>query len=118
MLLHKVVCCRSGAAQPRRSCKGRSAFPIQPHSLRGLTSAVLPVSITGMLIDGVGKPAHADVCSRALTKTDLIEEVTRVTELLQKEAAVIVECILDSMVKAIERGDKIEIRGFGTFRTR
>jgi integration host factor subunit beta len=53
-----------------------------------------------------------------LTKTDLIEEVARVTELLQKDAAVIVECIFDSMVKAIERGDKIEIRGFGTFRTR
>ena len=55
---------------------------------------------------------------KVLTKTDLIEELAKVTELPQKEAAVIVECILDSMVKAIERGDKIEIRGFGTFRTR
>jgi integration host factor subunit beta len=53
-----------------------------------------------------------------LTKTDLIEEVARVAELPQKEATVIVEHILDSMVHAIERGDKVEIRGFGTFRTR
>ena len=53
-----------------------------------------------------------------LTKTDLIEEVARVAELPHKEATVIVEHILDSMVHAIERGDKVEIRGFGTFRTR
>ena len=53
-----------------------------------------------------------------LTKTDLIEEVARVAELPQKEAAVIVEHIFDSIVHAIERGDKVEIRGFGTFRTR
>jgi integration host factor subunit beta len=69
-------------------------------------------------MDGNGTAAQNGVGCRVLTKTDLIEEVARVTELLQKEAAVIVECILDSMVKAIERGDKIEIRGFGTFRTR
>jgi nucleoid DNA-binding protein len=53
-----------------------------------------------------------------LTKTDLIEEVSRVTELRWQEAAVVVERILDSMIHAIERGDKVEIRGFGTFRTR
>ena len=32
--------------------------------------------------------------------------------------AIIVERILDCMVHAIEVGDKVEIRGFGSFRTR
>ena len=39
-------------------------------------------------------------------------------EIPRKEAAVIVERILDSMVHALDRGDKVEIRGFGSFRTR
>jgi integration host factor subunit beta len=53
-----------------------------------------------------------------LTKANLIEEVSRVVEIPRKEAAVIVESILDSIVHAINRGDKVEIRGFGSFRTR
>ena len=56
--------------------------------------------------------------SATLTKTNLIEEVSRVLEVPRREAAVIVERILDSMVHAIDRGDKVEIRGFGSFRTR
>lgn len=54
----------------------------------------------------------------AMTKADLIEEVTRVTELTRKDAEVIVESIFESVVKSLHRGDKIEIRGFGSFRTR
>ena len=71
-----------------------------------------------MVINWTGTPSHAGVNSTILTKADLIAEVARVAELPQKEAGVIIECVLDSMVKAIERHDKVEIRGFGTFRTR
>jgi integration host factor subunit beta len=53
-----------------------------------------------------------------LTKANLIEDVSRVLEIPRKEAAVIVEHILDSMVHALDRGDKVEIGGFGSFRTR
>ena len=53
-----------------------------------------------------------------LTKGDLIEKVAGVTEVSQKEAAAIVERILDSIVGALRRDDKVEIRGFGVFRTR
>ena len=38
--------------------------------------------------------------------------------LTTKESAVIVQSILGSMVKALCRGEKIEIRGFGSFHTR
>jgi integration host factor subunit beta len=53
-----------------------------------------------------------------MTKADLIEEVARVVEFTRKEAEVIVEAIFDSVVRSLKNGDKIEIRGFGSFRTR
>ena len=53
-----------------------------------------------------------------MTKADLIDEVSRAVELGRKDSEVIVETILDSIVKALRSDDKIEIRGFGSFRTR
>ena len=53
-----------------------------------------------------------------MTKADLIEEVSRVVDETRKDAEVIVETIFDSIVRALRSGDKIEIRGFGSFRTR
>jgi integration host factor subunit beta len=53
-----------------------------------------------------------------MTKADLIEEVSRVVEMTRKESEVIVEAIFDSIVRSLRHADKIEIRGFGSFRTR
>ena len=53
-----------------------------------------------------------------MTKADLIEEVSRVVEMTRKDSEVIVEAIFDSIVKSLKTDDKIEIRGFGSFRTR
>ena len=55
-----------------------------------------------MLPDGNGQPAAPK--RAALTKTELIEEVFRAAEIPRKEAGVIVESILNSMVRAIDRG--------------
>jgi len=53
-----------------------------------------------------------------LTKADLIEEVLRITELPRKESETIVETIFESIIGSLQKGQKIEIRGFGSFRTR
>jgi integration host factor subunit beta len=53
-----------------------------------------------------------------MTKAQLIEDVARVVEMSRKDSEVIVETIFDSIVKSLKAGDKIEIRGFGSFRTR
>ena len=53
-----------------------------------------------------------------MTKAELIEEVSRVVEMSRKDSEVIVETIFDSVVRALRGGEKIEIRGFGSFRTR
>jgi hypothetical protein len=44
-----------------------------------------------------------------MTKADLVEEVIRITELPRKESEAIVETIFDSIITALQTGDKIEI---------
>jgi integration host factor subunit beta len=58
---------------------------------------------------------HAE---HTMTKADLVEEVTRITELPRKESEAVVETIFESIITALQSDDKIEIRGFGSFRTR
>ena len=53
-----------------------------------------------------------------VTKADLVEEVIRVTELPRKESETIVETVFESIIQALKKDEKIEIRGFGSFRTR
>ena len=53
-----------------------------------------------------------------MTKADLIDEVSKVTELSRKDSEVIVETLFDSIIKALKTGDKLEVRGFGSFRIR
>ena len=53
-----------------------------------------------------------------MTKADLIEQVAQLVEVTRKDSEVIVETIFDSVVRSLRAGDKIEIRGFGSFRTR
>jgi integration host factor subunit beta len=53
-----------------------------------------------------------------MTKAELIEEVSRVVEMTRKDSEEIVETIFDSIVGSLHKGEKIEIRGFGSFRTR
>jgi integration host factor subunit beta len=52
------------------------------------------------------------------TKADLVEEVVKNTGLPRNESEVIVETIFLGIIGALQKGDKIEIRGFGSFRTR
>ncbi|MDP9146798.1 MAG: integration host factor subunit beta [Acidobacteriota bacterium] len=53
-----------------------------------------------------------------MTKADLIEQVLRISEIQRKDSETIVETIFESIIDALQKGDKIEIRGFGSFRTR
>lgn len=53
-----------------------------------------------------------------MTKAELIEDVSQAVEMSRKESEIIVETIFESIVKSLRGGDKIEIRGFGSFRTR
>ena len=53
-----------------------------------------------------------------MTRADLREEVRQAIGMPLKESDVVVCAILDSIVRALRAGQKVEIRGFGTFNTR
>ena len=53
-----------------------------------------------------------------MTKADLVEKVTRLGDLTRRDGEIIVETIFESVISALQSGDKIEIRGFGSFRIR
>ena len=53
-----------------------------------------------------------------MTKAELVEEVSRVSDLTKKHSEVIVDTVFQSIVDALHRGEKIELRGFGSFRLR
>ena len=51
-----------------------------------------------------------------MTKSDLIARLAeRFPQLVAKDADFAVKMILDAMSEALVRGDRIEIRGFGSF---
>lgn len=54
----------------------------------------------------------------SMTKAALVEEVARVADLTKKHAEIIVDTVFHSIVDALHRGEKIELRGFGSFRLR
>ena len=53
-----------------------------------------------------------------MTKAALIEELCRAMDMTLKASEDIVDAIFDSVVRALREGDRIEIRGLGSFRTR
>ena len=61
-----------------------------------------------------GRPATGG----SMTKAALVEEVARVADLTKKHSEVIVDTVFRSIIEALHRGEKIELRGFGSFRLR
>jgi integration host factor subunit beta len=53
-----------------------------------------------------------------MTKSDLIEKVAAQLNLPKGKAELIINCIFDSMEESLRTGNRIEIRGFGSFEIR
>ena len=53
-----------------------------------------------------------------LTKAELVEQVAEAADLTKKDADVVLETVLGNIVEALRRGEKVELRGFGSFRLR
>ena len=54
----------------------------------------------------------------ALAKSDLERTIRRALGLRVREARLVVDRVLDAIVEAVARGDRVELRGIGTFRRR
>jgi len=53
-----------------------------------------------------------------VTKAELVDVVAKASDLTRKHSEVIVDCVFSAISDALRRGDKIELRGFGSFRIR
>jgi integration host factor subunit beta len=53
-----------------------------------------------------------------MTKAELVEDVARAAELTKKDAERLVEIVFESIIDTLNSGEKIELRGFGSFRVR
>jgi integration host factor subunit beta len=53
-----------------------------------------------------------------MTKAELVDTVSRASDLTRKHSEVIVDAVFTSIMDALQKGDKIELRGFGSFRVR
>ena len=53
-----------------------------------------------------------------MNKAELISSVAEKTELTKKDAEKAVSAVLDSIVEALSRNDRVQLVGFGTFEIR
>jgi integration host factor subunit beta len=54
-----------------------------------------------------------------MTKSELVEKLVEANDSLsRKESELVVNLIFDSMCEALKNGEKVEIRGFGSFTIR
>jgi integration host factor subunit beta len=51
-----------------------------------------------------------------MTKADIIELVAKRSSIPKKQAELIVNTVFSSIMSALETGDKVELRGFGSFK--
>ena len=55
---------------------------------------------------------------RTTTKADLVDEVARAADLTRKQAEAAVESVFEGIIASLQEGQKIELRGFGSFKIR
>ncbi len=53
-----------------------------------------------------------------MTKAELVDHVTALGDLTRRDGEVIVETLFESIIEALKTNDKVEVRGFGSFRSR
>lgn len=53
-----------------------------------------------------------------MTKADLVEKIAAQVTLSKKDSEIVVNTVFRSIVDALANEDKVELRGFGSFRTR
>ena len=62
-----------------------------------------------------GRLEHEAMTGGTLTRAALVERVVDVADLTKKRAEVIVETVFGSIAESLRRGEKVELRGFGSF---
>jgi DNA-binding protein HU-beta len=53
-----------------------------------------------------------------MTKADIVNEVSELTGLTKVETETVLEGVIESIVNALSRSERIDIRGFGSFQVK
>jgi integration host factor subunit beta len=53
-----------------------------------------------------------------MTKAELVEAIAAQTGVSKKDTGIVVNLILDNISRALESSDKVELRGFGSFKVK
>ena len=53
-----------------------------------------------------------------MIKVDIVNEVSRIADITKVKAEVAVDAVFDAMRISMQRGERIELRGFGVFQVR
>jgi integration host factor subunit beta len=53
-----------------------------------------------------------------MTKAELVDQVAAILQLSKHQTAMVVDLFFRCIIEALEEGDKVELRGFGSFRLR
>jgi nucleoid DNA-binding protein len=52
-----------------------------------------------------------------MIKVDIVNEVSKIADITKVKAEVAVDAVFDAMRTSMQRGERIELRGFGVFRS-
>ena len=53
-----------------------------------------------------------------MTKAEMVEKVSSKINLSKKDTERVINTVFESIIRALAQGDKVELRGFGSFRVR
>ncbi len=53
-----------------------------------------------------------------MTRAELVDDVAHNSTLTRKQSEVVVDAVFSAILDSLHHGDKIELRGFGSFRIR
>ena len=53
-----------------------------------------------------------------MTKAELVDKVSKSMDISKKHTEIIVNTVIDSIISALQNGEKVELRGFGSFKIR
>ena len=53
-----------------------------------------------------------------MIKVDIVNEVSKIADITKVKAEVAVDAVFDAMRTSMQRGERIELRGFGVFQVR
>src|SRR5688572_24508607 len=67
------------------------------------------------LAEALGREFHRGI---QMIKVDIVNEVSKIADITKVKAEVAVDAVFDAMRLSMQRGDRIELRGFGVFQVK